>query len=367
MAAILMRVTRYSVLEQAPIRDGASADRAIRDSLDFARHVDGLGYHRFWISEHHAMGAVASSAPEVLIGQVAAATRRLRVGAGGMLLPNHRPLHVVEQFLMLQALHPGRIDLGIGRSEGALDEAIVQAFGRPDDTTHGAGFDDQLDQLLAFGGVAPLPGDHPLASVRAGPGGVDLPPVFLLGSSADSAQTAARRGLGYAFASYSNPGVAAEALALYRERFQPARPGDRPHAILGVKAVVGEDDGHAEALALPWDLSWVQGRAGIRGPLLSVAAAQAHRWTEAERAAQEKVSTAADVVGGPERVAELLAEHVAASGADEIIVTTNTASTEDRWASYTRLAEIAGLASRPAPEPVADSIDRRLLTGPPAP
>jgi luciferase family oxidoreductase group 1 len=183
------------------------------------------------------MGGVASSAPEVLIGQLASITERLRIGSGGVLLRNHRPLHVAEQFLTLEALHPGRIDLGIGRSEGATDEAIVRAFARPQDTGHGAGFDDQLDQLLAFGGAAPLPADHPLAGVRAGPRDVPFPPVYLLGSSPHSAETAARRGLGYGFAAYSNPELAADALLLYRRSFVPARAGDRPHAILGLKVV----------------------------------------------------------------------------------------------------------------------------------
>jgi luciferase family oxidoreductase group 1 len=260
-----MGVTAFSVLEQAPTRAGVPGDQSIRDALTLARHVDGLGYTRFWVAEHHAMGGVASSAPEVLIGHVAAVTEHLRVGSGAVLLPNHRPLHVAEQFLMLEALHPGRIDLGIGRSEGATDEAIVQAFQRPEDTAHGAGFDDQLDELLAFGGVTPLPGEHPLAGVRAGPVDVALPPVYLLGSSVNSAQTAARRGLGYGFAAYSRPAVAAEALRLYREHFQPARPGDRPHAILRLKVVVGEDDEHAQALALPWYLGLVRPAPGRRG------------------------------------------------------------------------------------------------------
>jgi luciferase family oxidoreductase group 1 len=262
--------------------------------------------------------------------------------------PGEVTLHVAEQFLMLEALHPGRIDLGIGRSEGATDEAIVRAFARPQDTGHGAGFDDQLDQLLAFGGVAPLPGDDPLAGVRAGPRDVPFPPVYLLGSSPHSAETAARRGLGYGFAAYSNPELAADALLLYRHDFVPARAGDRPHAILGLKVVVGEDDDHARALALPWHLGLVRHRAGHPGPLMSVEDALAHRWTEAERQAELKVKTSADVVGGPETARRLIAEHVDRSQADEVIVTTNTFSFEDRIASYERLAAAVGLSAASA-------------------
>jgi luciferase family oxidoreductase group 1 len=341
-------VTLYSVLEQAPTRAGVSGGQSVRDALRLARHVDALGYTRFWVAEHHSMGGVASSAPEVLIGHVAGVTQHLRVGSGGVLLPNHRPLHVAEQFLMLEALHPGRIDLGIGRSEGATDEAIVRAFMRSEDTEHGAGFDQQLDQLLAFGGVTPLPETDPFAGVRAGPRGVSFPPVYLLGSSPRSAETAARRGLGYGFAAYTNPDVAADALRLYRRRFVSARDGDRPHAILGLKVVVGQDDAHARALALPWHLGLVRHRAGTPGPLMTVEQAESHRWTEAERQAEHKVDVRADVIGGPERVRQLLADHVARSQADEVIVTTNTFSFEDRVASYEGLANALGLAVQDA-------------------
>jgi luciferase family oxidoreductase group 1 len=336
-------VIALSVLEQAPVRTGVPAGASIREVVPFARRVDALGYHRFWIAEHHSIGGVASSAPEVLIGQVAAATEHLRVGSGGMLLPNHRPIHVAEQFLMLSALHPGRIDLGIGRSEGATDDAIVRAFARPEDLRHGGGYDRQLDELLAFAGLSRLPETDPLAGVRAGPRDVGFPPVFLLGSSLGSAQTAAVRGLGYGFAAYTNPEVAADALHAYREQFVASREGDRPHAILGLKVMVGEDDEHARALALPWHLGMVRHRAGHPGPMMTVEEALAHRWTEAERRAEEKVDVRADVVGGPERVQALLQEHVARSLADEIIVTTNTPTVEDRLESYVRLAAVMGL------------------------
>lgn len=345
-------MTAFSVLEQAPIRVGVEPAQSVRDALVLARHVDALGYHRIWIAEHHSMSGVASSAPEVLIGHVASVTDEIRVGSGGMLLPNHRPLHVAEQFLMLESLHPGRIDLGIGRSEGALDEAIVRAFARPDDSAHGAGYDAQVDQLLAFAGIAPLRDDDPLAGVRAGPLG-PFPPIYMLGSSLDSARAAARRGLPYAFAAYSNPDIAHAALRLYRERFEPARPGARPYAILGLKVMVGSDDAHAQALARPWYISWVRGRAGIPGGLISVEEALRYEFSAAERAVAHKVRTDADVVGGPELVAEQLHAHIESSGADEIIATTNTFELSDRLASYERLAEIVGTSARQASQSVA--------------
>jgi luciferase family oxidoreductase group 1 len=345
-------MTAFSVLDQAPTRAGTPAAQSIRDVLRLAEHVDVLGYQRFWVAEHHAMGGVASTAPEILIGHVAGATEHLRVGSGGILLPNHRPLHVAEQFLTLETLHPGRIDLGIGRSEGATHEATVRAFMRPGDNDHGAGFDAQLDELLAFAGVRPLPAGHPLAEVRAGPAGVPLPPVFLLGSTPRSAATAARKGLGYGFAAYTNPDSAAAALRLYREQFEPARPGDRPHAILGLKVIVGENDEHADALALPWHLALVQHRAGKPAPLISVEDALRHRWSAAEREAVEQVDRRADVVGGPERVRERIVALVEETQADEVIASTNTFDPSERRSSYRRLAATVGLTpqrGRPVP------------------
>jgi luciferase family oxidoreductase group 1 len=330
-----------SVLDQAPTREGGAPGHAFHDALALAEAADGLGFTRFWVAEHHAIGSVAISAPEVLIGLIGARTTRIRIGSGGMLLPNHRPIHVAEQFRCLEALHPGRVDLGIGRSEGALDPATVLAFGRPEDNAHGAGFEEQLDQLLAFGGVRPLPAGHPLAGAIAAPTDVPLPPVFLLGSSVDSAATAARKGLGYGFAAHTNTQDAARALRGYREAFVPARPGDAPHAILAIKVTVGTDDEHAQALAAPSHLNHVQARLGARHPLIPVAEALAHVYTDAAREAEDKyIDTRADVVGGPETVRAGIEAAVAASGADEVIAITNTYDPVERRASFTRLADV---------------------------
>lgn len=330
-----------SVLDQAPSREGGAPGQAIREAVALAEHVDALGFHRFWVAEHHAIGSVSISAPEVLIGLIGARTARIRIGAGGMLLPNHRPIHVAEQFRVLEALHPGRVDLGIGRSEGALDPATVLAFGRPGDNAHGAGFEQQLDQLLAFGDVKPLPDDDPLSGARAAPTDVPLPPVFLLGSSRNSAQTAARKGLGYGFAAHTNPGDAAIALREYRDNFVPARDGDAPHAILALKVMVGESDEHAAALALPSHLGQVQARLGSNRPLMTVEAALAHEWTDEERAVEAgHGDTSADVVGGPETARAQLEAAVAASGADEVIAITNTYDFDERLAAVARLAAL---------------------------
>ncbi|WP_035129381.1 MsnO8 family LLM class oxidoreductase [Conexibacter woesei] len=330
-----------SVLDQAPTREGGAPGHAIREAIELAQHADALGFHRFWVAEHHAIGSVSISAPEVLIGLIGARAQRIRIGAGGMLLPNHRPIHVAEQFRLLEALHPGRVDLGIGRSEGALDPATVLAFGRPGDNAHGAGFEQQLDQLLAFGGVTPLPDDDPLAGARAAPTDVPLPPVFLLGSSRNSAQTAARKGLGYGFAAHTNPADAATALREYRDNFVPARPDDQPHAILALKVMVGEDDAHAAALAAPSHLGQVQARLGVNRPLMTVEAALAHAWTDEERAVEASHGdTSADVAGGPETARAQLEAAVAASGADEVVAITNTYDFDERRAAIARLGRL---------------------------
>ncbi len=337
----------FSVLDQAPARQGGGAGEAVRHSVVLAEAVDRLGFHRFWVAEHHAIGSVSISAPEVVLGLLAERTRHLRVGSGGILLPNHRPIHVAEQFRVLQALHPGRIDLGVGRSEGALDDAIVRAFARPADNAHGAGFEAQLDELLAFGGVAPLPPGHPLETVRATPDDVPLPPVFLLGSSVSSAETAARKGLGYGFAAHTNPDGAAPALRRYRARFTPRHDGDRPHAILALKVMVGDDDAHARALNAPSHLSMVRARLGINEALRPVDEALAHRWTEEERAAEAKfIDQRADVTGGPETARVRLEQLGRETQADEIIVISNTTDPAERQAAHARLAHAVGLVAR---------------------
>ncbi|MDQ8045333.1 MAG: MsnO8 family LLM class oxidoreductase [Solirubrobacteraceae bacterium] len=338
---------RFSVLDQAPARAGGGAAEAVRAAVRLAETADELGFHRFWVAEHHAIGSVSISAPEVVLAMLADRTEGIRVGSGGMLLPNHRPIHVAEQFRVLEALHPGRIDLGIGRSEGALDEAIVRAFARPDDNAHGSGFEAQLDQLLAFGGVRPLPADDPLASAVASPADVPLPPVFLLGSSEQSAETAARKGLGYGFAAHTNPDGAAPALLRYRERFEPTAAREKPHAILAVKVMTGESDQHAAALAAPSHLSMVWARLGGHEPLPSVEEALAHRWTEEERAAEATfIDTRADVTGGPDAVRARIADLAEATQADEIIVITNTSDPDERLAAHRRFAAAVGLEPR---------------------
>jgi luciferase family oxidoreductase group 1 len=343
---MLPDVPAVSVLDQALAREGQAPGAPLRAAVELARAVDHLGFTRFLLAEHHALGSTRLAAPEVVVGQVAAATRHLRVGSGGMLLPNHTPLHVAEQFRALEALHPGRIDLGIGRSEGSLDPTILTALGRRADNAHGEGFDEQLDHLLAFGGVRPLPDDHPLAGVRATPQDVPLPPIILLGSSASSARTAARRGLAYGFASYSNPDGMTDAIQAYKRQFVPARPGDAPRALLAVRVMVGEDDEHARALSLPGRLSWARTRATGVNAMPRLEDALRHVWTEEELAAAAKIDSRADAIGDAAHVRAHLEALAAETGADEIVALCIT-DPDERIAAYERLAAAMDLP-RPA-------------------
>jgi luciferase family oxidoreductase group 1 len=349
-------MTRFSILDQGPVAAAGGPARAVRDSVELARRAEALGFARYWIAEHHATPSRAIAAPEVLVARIASATSRIRVGTGGVMLPNHTPLHVVEQFRALEALFPGRVDLGVGRSTGSPDDRVAAALARgPQDPE---GFAAALRLLLRTGGVPVPPAanggatgggteDEPLS---AQPGDAPLPPVYFLGASSASGETAAALGLPFAIsAGFRPPESSALALRHYRERYVPARPGDRPWAILVVRAWVGEDDEHAEALAEPERLANVRQLAGAPEALGSVAEALAHRPTETERRIRAGLDLRSDVVGGRERVERRLRQLITASAADEVMVVTNTPDPEERADSYRRLAEaVAGLTGADA-------------------
>ncbi|MDT7855945.1 LLM class flavin-dependent oxidoreductase [Rubrivirga sp. S365] len=330
-----------SVLDLAPIPTGADAGEALRRTVDLARLADRLGYTRLWFAEHHGMPSVASSAPEILIAHTAAATERIRVGSGGVMLPNHAPLLVAERFHTLEALFPGRIDLGIGRAPGT-DPAHIRAL-RSFDAEQ---FPYQLAELTALSEGA-FAADHPFASVRVTPGGVALPPIWLLGSSGSSAAFAGARGLGYAFASHFSPTPAAPALNAYRAAFEPSEAFPEPHAVLAVAAVCAETEAEARRVSATMELAWARIRTGRFDPLPSPEEALAHDYTPPERAAVEAYRQIA-VVGTPDAVRAEIERRAAAAGADEVMVTTNAHGHADRLRSYELLAEAFGLAAPPA-------------------
>ena len=330
-----------SVLDLAPLSAGSTGTQALQNSLDLARHVDGLGYHRYWVSEHHNLPSVVSTSPEVLIGHLAGVSRRMRVGSGGIMLPNHAPLRIAEAFRTLAALHPGRIDLGLGRAPGS-DGRAAMALRRAKSGT-GDDFPELLEELLMFGGEIPFPPNHPLRTVRALPDDVPLPPVWLLGSSDYGARLAAQMGLGYAFAHHFSADWVGPATRAYREGFRPTVGRlTRPHLILTVNALVAPTDAEADALAGTLDLWAVRRAQGLFAPLPSLEDAKNHPWTRQEREFVMDYHTKI-FVGSPATVRARLDTLVAATGAGELMVTTMAHDHALRKRSYTLLGEAYGL------------------------
>jgi luciferase family oxidoreductase group 1 len=336
-------MTPLSVLDLSFVSADSTPARALHDTLALARHVDGLGYRRYWLAEHHALPNVASPAPEIMIGQIAAATRSIRVGSGGIMLPNHAPLMVAERFRVLEALFPGRIDLGLGRAPGT-DGLTARALRRWEAPGQGGNDDflDRLQELLFWDGG--FPDGHPFAKIQASPAGVPLPPIFLLGSSDYSAQLAGEIGCGFGFAQHFS-GMPAEAPMLaYRRLFRPTRLGERPRAILAVAAICGATDAEAERLAASARLSTLRRERGEYRPLPSLEEALAYPYSDAERAQIERGRDKLHV-GGPETLRATLTDLVARTQADELMIVTAIPDQAARHDSYTRLAQAWGLGA----------------------
>jgi luciferase family oxidoreductase group 1 len=331
-----------SVLDLSPVASGSNSGQALRNTLDLARVADRLGYTRYWLAEHHNMPGVASSAPEIVIGHVAVGTTRIRVGSGGIMLPNHAPLKVAESFRVLEALHPGRIDLGIGRAPGT-DHVTALALRGSRSALGGEDFPRQLGELLAFS-TDSFPAGHPFRSVRAVPNDVDLPPIWLLGSSDYSARAAASIGLGFAFAHHINPDGAIPAMREYRETFAPSVHLQKPHAILTVSAILADTTTRARELATSVELTMLRLRNGRTGLLPSPEEAAAYPYTAAERF-QVEAYRSHMLVGDPAEVFERLQELARQTAADEVMVTTIVHDHAARVHSYELLAEQFGLPS----------------------
>jgi luciferase family oxidoreductase group 1 len=326
-----------SVLDLAPIPAGGTASEALRRTVDLARLAERLGYTRLWLAEHHGMPSIASSSPEVLIGHVAAATQRLRVGSGGIMLPNHPPLRVAEAFHTLAGLHPGRIDLGIGRAPGT-DPLTVSAL-RPFDAER---FPEMLTELFGLS-RGTLPPSHPFHRVRVVPSGVALPPVWILGSSGATARLAASLGTGYSFASHFSPTSPLPALRAYREHFQPSPDFPAPHVILGAAVVCAPTDEEADTLAKSMDLVWVRLRRGELREIPTPQEALAYPYSDEEQAIV-RAHRQLQVVGSPATVRRRIEEMVAETGADEVMLATTTHGFAERLRSYELVAEAFGLA-----------------------
>lgn len=329
---------RLSVLDTSPIVQGSTARTALCNTVDLALLTDALGYHRYWVPEHHSMRGVASTSPAVLVGQLAAVTTRIRVGSGGVLLYHHAPLVVAEQFGTLEALHPGRVDLGIGRSLGGTKRTaqIIRAQTERMATP----FEDQLGELLDF--IDP-PEDQTTWAI---PAMGNTPPVWILGSTDFSARMAGQLGLAYAFALHLNPAGVGTALALYRESFRPSsRPMGvlRPAVLVSVSVIVADTDERARWLAGPSQRKVFGRMLGERILLPSPREAAAYPYTDDDRAVLEQKFADA-VIGSSDTVAKRLQALLDETDADELMVTTQVYDHADRRRSYELLAELAELA-----------------------
>ncbi|MGY0235564.1 LLM class flavin-dependent oxidoreductase [Longispora urticae] len=317
-----------SVLDLAPVAAGTTPGEALRNTTELARRTEALGYQRFWVAEHHNMPAIASSSPAVLLAHIAAHTSTIRVGSGGVMLPNHAPLVVAEQFGTLEALHPGRVDLGIGRAPGT-DQGTALALRRTADGLSAEDFPQELASLIGY-----FTGQE---RIVATPGRGDMPAIWLLGSSGFSAQLAGMLGLPFSFAHHFSAQNTEPALELYRRHFQPSQWLAEPYAMVAVSAICADTDERAEWLAGPSSLSFLKLRQGRPEPLVSPDEAAAYPFTPMERqfVADRRVGQA---LGSPETVERQLGELVARTGADELMLTAFVYDIEDRARSFELIA-----------------------------
>jgi luciferase family oxidoreductase group 1 len=330
---------RLSVLDQSPIVSGHTPAQAIRATIELARLADELGFHRYWLAEHHDMRGLADPCPEILLGQVAAATKRIRVGTGGVLLPYYSPLKVAEVFRMYEALYPGRIDLGIGRAPGGtmlLARAMnADAFGSEDR------FPTQVQELVGWLDDS-LPEGYPFREVKAMPAGPTAPEVWLLGSSDYSATLAAYLGLRFAFAHFISAHGGASVTRAYREGYRPSARDAKPYSMVATFVICAATQEEAERLAVSIDLRRLQMSHGFDAPIATVAEALAYTYTDADRALMKR-ERARTVIGTPDRVKARLIELQAEFEADEVMAITITGDYPSRVRSYELLAEAFAL------------------------
>lgn len=331
-----------SILDLSPVVAGGTGAQALRNTLDLAKRADNLGFTRYWVAEHHNLSNIASASPDIMIGQIAAITQHMRVGSGGVMLPNHAPLMVAERFKLLEALFPSRIDLGIGRAPGT-DPVTSIALRRRQGVDENDDFLDRFNELMLIehGG---FPEGHPFRTLRAMPTDLPLPPIFLLGSSDYSAKLAAQIGSGFSFAHHFATHDATAAMLDYRARFQPSPAQAAPYAILALAAVCADTEQEAERLAATIDLNFVRRATGQYLPLESPETALAYDYAPVDRAriAQNRKRL---FVGTPSKLKEQLGEMARDTKADEIMITSMIYDHAARVHSYELLAGAFGLVA----------------------
>ena len=321
-----------SVLDLSPVPEGSSTGQALRNSIDLARHVEALGYRRFWMAEHHNLPGIASAATAVALAHVAAGTNTIRIGAGGIMLPNHAPLLIAEQFGTLAALHPGRVELGLGRAPGS-DQVTARAVRRA--LLGGAeNFPQDVVELMAYFRPA-----EPGQAVQAVPGAGLEVPIWILGSSLYGAQVAAYLGLPFAFASHFAPAMMMEAMAIYRERFRPSEQLAAPNIMLGITVVAAESDEEARFLYSSLQQSMLNNRTGRRGRVPPPIEDFEARLDPYARAILDDGLSCA-VVGAPDTIRRGLDEFVNRTGADELMVTANIFDHAKRKRSFEIVAQV---------------------------
>lgn len=325
-----------SVLDLCPVSDGSNPAEALANTLDLAPRIERLGYRRHWVAEHHNMPGIASSAPAVLLAHIAQVTSTIRIGSGGVMLPNHAPLAVAEQFGMLEALHPGRVDLGLGRAPGT-DGITAAALRRGQRPTAEDDFPDQLAQLLGFFGRG-FPENHPFRAITAVPALGYQPMMWMLGSSDYGAQVAGMLGWPYSFAHHFAAEGTDHALAAYRESFRPSELLDRPYSMIGVSVVCADTDDRAMYLAGSGLLAFVRLRSGRPGLYPTPQEAADYDYSPGEQRLIEH-RLMSSVIGSPRTVRRQLQELVDRTGVDELMITTMMHSHADRVRSYELLTE----------------------------
>lgn len=322
-------MVKLSVLDVAPIVVGGTPADSLRNSLDLARHAEKWGYTRFWLAEHHNSPSIASSATSVVIGHVAAGTSTIRVGAGGIMLPNHAPLVIAEQFGTLESLYPGRIDLGLGRAPGT-DQRTAFAI-RGSRGSDGHDFPEQLEELRGyFSGTMP---------VRAIPGEGTSIPIWLLGSSDFSARLAARLGLPFGFAGHFSPNQLLPALEMYHRNFQPSKVLAEPYTIVAVNVIAADSDKEARRLATSGQQLFLSFIRNNPGPLPAPVDTMDGLWTEQEKVALQQ-TLGSSIIGGLETVKEKLQRFIADTRADEIMAVAHIYDHQARLRSYELLADL---------------------------
>lgn len=341
-----------SVLDQSPIRKGGGAAEAIANTIELARAAERFGYRRYWLAEHHNTSSFAGSAPEVLIGAVAGATSRIRVGSGGVMLPHYSPLKVAECFRVLETLYPGRIDLGLGRAPGG-DMRTTRAL-QPGPQAYDVGvFPQQVELLMQFledaqglaGESGGFPADHPYVGLHATPRGPGMPELWMLGSGGDGAIIAAQFGMAYCFAHFINQDAGTQPLELYRRNFRASRNLSSPRGSLAVSVTVADTEEEAKRISASrnlWVMHLLQNRAG---PFPSIEEALAYPYTDEDRVMLRAIEQRG-ITGAPEQVRARLLAMGEAYGVDDFVILTITYDQKDRVHSYELLADAMGI--RPA-------------------